>query len=93
MSEPSAADRRRTPGRREAVMSEGREERRRSTLRLPALLFGEVEEEAAAERMAVNTWIESAVEFSLEHRDLWERWRGEQKRRARAARAAERRGE
>ncbi len=66
---------------------------RRSTLRLPELLYGEVEEAAGIERMAINSWIESAVEYCLTHRDDWERWRSEQKRRARAARAAERRGE
>ncbi len=71
---------------RKEMMSE-REERARTTLRLPLLLAERVDEAAASERMVVNTWVVTAIQFALEHGALWDRWRDEQKRRAREARA------
>ncbi len=71
-------------------MVEARAERRRTTLRLPAALAEAVEEAAAVEGMAINTWLSMAAAFALEYRGLWEDWRAGEKARARRARLAER---
>jgi hypothetical protein len=63
---------------------------------LAAPVYEAVEEAAAIERMAINSWMELAARFALENQEGWQRWRVEERRREREARraasAAERRG-